>query len=63
VYVTLHSSSNLRQILDFLVLNIRQNLCGATKTQKKETLKKVFSQLIMKNTKNKVATTGGLWWV
>ena len=33
MYVTLHSSGVLRYILDFLVLKIRQKICGATKTK------------------------------
>jgi hypothetical protein len=33
MYVTLHSSGFLRHISDFLVLKIRQKICGATRTK------------------------------
>ena len=33
MYVTLYSSGVLRQISDFLVLKIRQKICGATRTK------------------------------
>ncbi len=31
MYVTLHSSGVLQQISDFLVLKVRQQICGATR--------------------------------
>ncbi len=37
MYVTLHNSSILWQILDFLVLKIKKKICGATKIKRDRT--------------------------
>jgi hypothetical protein len=39
MYVPLHNSGVSRQISDFLVLKIRQKICGATRTKIIELLK------------------------